>query len=135
MGSKHGVLSMESNVYKKLTDKFPFLTLARYLDDEYIGIIQNVDQQCVSMYILSDIFDQEEKKEFLRLGEVWWWESNRQIPINVFLKDQFQPFRRYLKTFAKKEFEIVCGPSVSLQDNMQKRIKRRQIQLIRKYDG
>jgi hypothetical protein len=126
---------MESNVYKKLTDKFPFLTLAKYMDEEYIGIIQNMDQQCVSMYILSDIFDPEEKKEFLRLGEVWWWESNRQIPINVFLKDQFGPFRRYLKTFAKKEFEVICGPTVSLQDNMQKRIKRRQIQLVRKYDG
>jgi hypothetical protein len=72
------------------------------------------------------------KKEFLELGEVWWWESNRQIPIDVFLHYEMRTFRPYLKTFTYKDVEILFGPVTSLQNLLKKRIKRRSIQLIRK---
>ena len=29
---------------------------------------------------------QKKRMKFLELGDVWWWESNRQIPIHLFLK-------------------------------------------------
>jgi len=67
------------------------------------------------------------KKHFLILGEEWWWGSNRQIPINIFLKDRWKLFKPTL--FVNKDFELVAGPSVSLQDIITKRIKRRQISL------
>jgi hypothetical protein len=43
-------------------------------------------------------------------------------------------FRPYMKTFITKDFEILRGPCVSLDTVMIKRVKRRQIQLVRKQD-
>lgn len=119
--------------YNKITADYPFLSFAKYLDDEYIGIIQNSDNQLVSMYIYSSLPTIEMKQAFLTCGDEWWWGSNRQIPINIFLKDQFKIFRPFLKTFARKEFNLISGPSVSLTDTLMRRIKRRQITLVKKF--
>jgi hypothetical protein len=113
-------------------EKFPFLTLGIYLEQEYLGIIGNSDSQIVSMYIFGQLPNDAAKELFLSLGEEWWWETNRQLPINVALKDRWVVFRPYMKTFITKDFEIRGGPCVSLDRVMTKRIKRRQIQLIRK---
>jgi hypothetical protein len=72
-----------------------------------------------------------EKQLFLELGETWWWESNRRIPINIFLKEGMIVYRPYIKTFNSKDVEVVFGPTVNLGDIAEKRIKRRSIQLVR----
>lgn len=125
---------MDENKYKNLQEKFPFLTYGKYLDKDYIGIVQNSDNQLISIYVYNNINEDNLKKTFLSLGDEWWWESNRTIPINIFLKSRFDAFKPFLKTFIKKDFEIVFGPIVSLQEIMVKRIKRRTIQLVRKMD-
>lgn len=112
-------------------ENFPFLTFGQYIDQEYLGIIGNSDSQIVSIYVF-DMVPDELKRLFLELGEEWWWETNRTIPINIVLKDRWAIFRPYLKTFIKKDFKIIHGPCLSLDDVISKRIKRRQIQLIRK---
>ena len=117
---------------ESLNEKFPFLTYGKYLSQEYIGIVQNCDNHLITLYAYNLISEPELKKKFIRYGEVWWWESNRQIPINIFLKRQFDIFRPYLKTFIRKEFDLIFGPTVSLQEIIAKRIKRRTIQLVRK---
>lgn len=116
-------------------ENFPFLTLGRYLEQEYLGIIGNSDNQIISMYVYNILPDEEHKKLFLQLGDEWWWETNRQMPINVTLKDRWSIFRPYLKTFITNDFEIIQGPCVSLDVVMCKRVKRRQIQLVRKTDN
>jgi hypothetical protein len=58
------------------------------------------------------------KKEFLELGEVWWWESNRQIPIDVFLHYEMRNFRPYLKTFTYKDVEIFFSSSKTELENI-----------------
>lgn len=113
-------------------EKFPFLTFGKYIDQDYYGIVGNSCSQLVSMYVFDLLPDDAHKKLFLELGEEWWWETNRQLPINVALKDRWSVFRPYLKTFITKDFELITGPCVSLDSVMVKRIKRRQIQLIRK---
>jgi hypothetical protein len=118
--------------YKKIAQDYPFLSYCKYLETEYIGIIQNCDNQLASMYIYNMLHDYKLKQHFLKCGETWWWESNRQIPINVFLKDEFKIFRGVLKTFARKEFQIIHGPATSLTENLIRRIKRRQITLVKK---
>jgi hypothetical protein len=65
------------------------------------------------------------------MGEVWWWESNRKIPINIFLKKEMHVFRPFIKTFNVKDIELVFGPSVNLSEIAEKRVKRKSIQLIR----
>jgi hypothetical protein len=70
----------------RFQDNFPFISCIKSNEKEYVGIIINCDNYVVSMYDLSMIVDPEDRKLFLELGEVWWWESNRRIPISIFLK-------------------------------------------------
>lgn len=112
-------------------NNFPFMTCVRSNDIEYIGIIINYDENVTSIYDFSIIRSEEEKAVFLEAGETWWWESNRKIPINIFLKQDMIPFRSYIKTFNSKDIEIVFGPIVNLSELAEKRIKRKSIQLVR----
>ncbi len=119
------------DTYKPLQEKFPFLTIVCHLGTNYLGIVQHADNLFVSIYVMDANFADEVKMEFLECGETWWWESNRSIPINMFLRERFKKFRPCLKTFARKDTEIVQGPIVNLKDMMNKRVKRRTIQLVR----
>lgn len=116
---------------EEIFEKYPFLSLVTYGGQEYVGIMQNQDDSFLSMYDYSKI-DSDLKPLFLELGDVWWWESNRTIPINLFLKNDFIPFSRYLITFNIKDTQVVRGPSVSIADLAKKRSKRRNIQLVKK---
>ena len=122
---------MNQETHKILQEKFPFLTIVTYLNTEYIGIMQNSDSSFVSIYVMHGSFTQELKKEFLDCGETWWWESNRTIPINLFLRERFKKFKPYLKTFAKKETTVVEGPVVNMLDMINRKLKRRTIQLVK----
>jgi hypothetical protein len=117
---------------EQIQEKFPFLSGLRCSSTEYIGIIQNSDDRIISFYDYESIKTPEEKQIFLGLGEIWWWESNRLLPINIFLQGQMQDFRYCLKTVVNKDIEIMFGSITSLNNIMRKRIKKRQIQLIRK---
>ena len=122
---------MTPDTHKLLQEKFPFLTIIRYLSNEYIGIVQNSDPSFVSIYVLDPGLTQAMKKEFLLCGETWWWESNRMVPINLFLRERFKPFKPYLKTFARKETVVVEGPMVNMMDMVNRKLKRRTIQLVK----
>ncbi len=119
--------------YQTLLDDFPFLTLVSYGGNEYIGIIQNIDNNLASMYNFENVKTLDDKKEFLTLGEEWWWGTNRMIPINIIFKSRFEKFRPALVTFSLKDFEVIHGPVISLSNIIQRRVKRRNIQLIRKF--
>ena len=123
---------MSHNLFQKLTDRYPFITVIGYGDNEYIGIVQNRDTVVTNFYDLAAITDTETRRQFLDLGEQWWWESNRQIPINIFLREEWGIFKIYLRTFNSKDVVVLHGPVVSLADLAQKKSKRRSITLIRK---
>jgi hypothetical protein len=119
---------------QELTDlqqRYPFLSVVQYLNNEYLGIIQQADQQFINIYAWDDNWTDVRKKRFLVCGETWWWESNRNIPINLFMGQDFQEFRTVLKTFASKESRVVQGPTVNLREMLNKRVKRRTITLVR----
>jgi hypothetical protein len=116
----------------EIEEKFPFLSGIRYQLHEYIGIIQNSDEKVISFYDYESIRTPEEKLKFLEHGETWWWESNRLLPINIFLQGQMIPFRYCIKTIVNKDVEIMFGSCTSLNNIVKKRIKKRQIQLVRK---
>jgi hypothetical protein len=121
-----------NEVFETLGKKFPFLSLIRKGELEYVGIVQNQDNQVTSFYDYGRILLPADKMEFLKLGQNWWWESNRKIPINIFLKGAFSYFRSTLVTLATKDIEIVHGPVVRLDEIAKKRVKRRTIQLMRR---
>ena len=112
--------------------KYPFISYVVYGGNEYIGIIQNVDDILTTVYDFGSLKTELEKTIFLSLGETWWWESNRSIPINVFLRADWGPFRYSLKTMNSRDVEIKFGPYVSLKEIAAKKTKRRSIVLVRK---
>jgi len=119
--------------YKKiLLEKYPMMSYITYGGNDYIGIIQNVDDSMTTIYDISSLKTDEQKIAFLQLAEVWWWESNRLVPINVFLKQEWEIFRFTLKILNSKEVEIKVGPYVSLKEIALKKSKRRSITLVRK---
>lgn len=116
----------------ELLERFPFLSLVRAGTEEYIGVVQNCDTTVAAVYVYNHLNCLEHKELFLQLGDEWWWDSNRMLPINIIIGERFKPLSYSLATFNSKNFVIVSGPSVSLNNIITKRIKRRQIQLVRK---
>jgi len=111
--------------------QFPFITCIKTTENEYVGIIINLDDSVASIYDFSVIRTEGERKIFLEMGDIWWWESNRKIPINIFLKEEMSVFRPYIKTFNAKDVEVLFGPVVNLSEIAEKRVKRKSIQLVR----
>ena len=115
-----------------LQENFPFISVITHVNQEYVGIIINQDAQVTSMYDYAAIKTDYEKTKFLELGEAWWWESNRQIPINIFLAKEIAEYRYAIKNFSTKDVKLILGPCTSLNDIIVKRIKRKSITLVRK---
>jgi len=123
---------MINDFFQKLTNNHPFITVCSYANSEYIGIVQNRDDTITTFYDYGSIIEPELKSLFLELGDVWWWESNRLIPINIFLRTDWSTFKPYLKTFNNKSLDILHGPATSMNDLAKKRIKRRSITLVKR---
>lgn len=117
---------------KDIQNNFPFLSVVQYGNNEYIGIIINQDQWVTSMYVYTNIKSNEEQKTFLQLGEIWWWESNRLIPISIFLKKEMSNFKYCITSMNSKDVNVIIGPTVNLNNLTLKRVKRKNVQLVRK---
>ena len=89
----------KSNLIDQTKERYPFLTGIKYANNEYVGVVVNHDNSILTFYDIDKIPDVETKKVFLELGEIWWWESNRQLPIDVFLHHEMKPFHSFLSTF------------------------------------
>jgi len=125
---------MGNNVFEKLTEKYPFISLCMYANAEYVGVIQNKDDVVTTIYDFGAVTDQADKINYLELASIWWWESNRSIPINIFLRKDWEQFRYTLRTFVNKDLEILHGPACSLLDIARKKSKRKSIMLVRRLD-
>jgi hypothetical protein len=119
-------------ITENLQENFPFISVINHVNQEYVGIIINQDAQVTSIYDYAAIRTDIEKQRFLELGEAWWWESNRQIPINIFLLREIADYRYAIRNFSTKDVKVLLGPCTSLNDIIVKRIKRKSITLVRK---
>ena len=117
--------------HQRLLDKYPFLTVVEYAGNEYLGIIQNIDNHVASMYVYDRLNETTEKAKFLELGEEWWWETNRKLPINIALLNRWN-FQYCVQSFNVKQMDVIAGPEVRLSNSITKRIKRRSINLVKK---
>ena len=122
------MVKLRDNIEQNL----PFISVLNYGEEEYVGIVINQDQYVTSFYDLNAIKTTEEKSLFLEIGEIWWWESNRQYPISIICRDQIQPFSYAIKTFNSKDVRIILGPVVNLMNLTMKRVKRKSVQLVRR---
>ena len=114
-----------------IQEQLPFISVLHYGENEYVGIIINQDQYVTSFYDLALIKAQDDRSYFLEIGEAWWYESNRQIPINIFCSTEIEPFKYAVKTFNSKDVRIILGPIVNLMNMTLKRVKRKSVQLVR----
>jgi hypothetical protein len=121
---------MGNSLFNILSEKYPFITMCVYGGDEYVGVIQNRDDFITTIYDFGDIVEPELKKQYLALASEWWEESNRQIPINIFLKEDWAIFKPFLRTFVNKDLKILWGPCTSLSELSKKKTKRRSITLV-----
>lgn len=117
---------------KDIENNFPFISVVTYGGNEYVGIIINQDQFVTSMYVYTDLKTSEEKQKLVDLGETWWWESNRMIPINIFLRHEIEMLNYAIMTMNTKDVKITIGPTVNLHNLSLKRVKRKQVQLVRR---
>ena len=125
-------IMIQNEFFRRLTDHHPFITVCSYANQDYVGIVQNRDDIVTTIYDYGAITDPLIKEKFLELGEVWWWESNRLIPINLFLKEDWALFKPFLRTFNNKSLIVVHGPTCSMSDLGKRRSKRRSITLVKR---
>ena len=117
---------------KNIEQNFPFISVVSYGGQEFVGIVINQDAHVTSMYVYNKLNTEEEKVRFLELGESWWWESNRMIPISIFLREELQEFKYAIQTMSSKDVRISIGPTVNLNNLALKRVKRKSVQLVKK---
>lgn len=117
---------------KNIEKNFPFISIVAYGGNEYVGIVVNQDTTVTTMYIYTKLKSEEHKKLLLELGEIWWWESNRMIPINIFLRKEIAELNYSMMTMNSKDVKVSVGPCVNLNNLSLKRIKRKSVQVMRR---
>jgi len=123
---------IQNEFFKKLSENHPFITVCSYANQDYVGIVQNRDEMVTTIYDYGSIVDTAIKEKFLELGEIWWWESNRLIPINLFLKNEWSIFKPYIRTFNNKSLVVIHGPVCSMAELSKRKSKRRSITLVKR---
>ena len=121
-----------NELFEDIRKNFPFMALVTVGTFEYVGIVANQNQQVTSLYDYSRLRSESEKKAFIEAGQTWWNESNRLIPINIFLHQDMQAFKHCWVTHNTKEVKIVSGHVVNLSNMRTRRVKRRTLTLVRK---
>ena len=123
---------MDNNKIEQMLEKYPFLAIVRYSTFEFVCIIQNQDSDVTTIYDYGSIRTEQERVDFLNYADQWWWESNRMIPINIFLNNEMAKFSFALMTMNSKDVKVTIGPCVNLNALNIKRVKRKSVQLVRK---
>jgi hypothetical protein len=117
---------------KDIEEQFPYVSVVAYGGNEYVGIIANQDQYVTTMFVYTGLKSNDDKKLLLDLGEIWWWESNRLIPVSTFLRREIGPVRYCMMSMNSKDVKVVIGPCVNLNNLSLKRVKRKSVQLVKK---
>ena len=77
------------------------------------GIIMNQTLKITGVYDFSKMTPID-KEQIMKYGKIWWEESNRQIPINVFFFFLFLPYDKYLVNFKNQYIEEITGHVIQL---------------------
>ena len=116
----------------EIEEKYPFISVITYGGNEYVGIVVNQDQYVTTILNFSSLKTTEDKQYLLQLGEIWWMESNRLIPISIFIRKEIDQIKYCQMSMNSKDVKVTLGPTVNLNNLHIKRIKRKSVQLVRK---
>jgi hypothetical protein len=123
---------IQNEFFARLSQNHPFITVCSYAGQDYVGIVQNRDDVVTTIYDYGSIVDPVMREKFLELGDVWWWESNRLVPINMFLKEEWIMFKPFIRTFNNKSLMILHGPICSMLELAKRKGKRKSITLVKR---
>ncbi len=110
---------------------YPFVTVIEHDAVIFYGIIKIKSKQYTTLYCFQEM-DESHQEDLLLLANDWWWQSNRTIPICLFMQEQIEKYEKYTKRFNTDQIIVHSGPVISLSDLRTKRIKRRNIVLKKK---
>lgn len=110
---------------------FPFITVLECDGEQYIGVLKIKSKQYITLYCFNNM-PEDQKKELIDLAQQWWWQSNRAIPISLFMREEMEDYEKYTLRFNTDSCTNIQGPLISLSELPTKRIKRRNIALKRK---
>lgn len=111
--------------------RYPYLTYLQVGEIAVLGVVQNVGPQTVNVFDFAHLRTDEQRKGFLKLAEEWWFESNTQVPIDVFLGPKFDYLLHCLRIYPRSAVIDVQGPLINLDDQFKRRIRRRRIEFIK----
>lgn len=116
---------MNENVLKEI----PFLAEIKLnkTGEKFIGIILNQTKKYTGMYVINKpdkAMTHEQLMKFIELGNIWWTESNRMLPITLFLKRDFDEYKSFMVNFDNHMIAEIKGHITSLSNITNKRIKR-----------
>lgn len=114
-----------------IKSKMPYVTILTHNSIEYVGILKIKSKQYISLYCINNM-PPDEQKTLLEFAEQWWWQSNRGIPISLFMREEMESFEEYAIRFNTDSCSDIKGPLISLSDLPTKRIKRRNVALKKK---
>lgn len=112
---------------RQALEEMPFVTWIEYLGEDLFGIIQNADGRFFCMYILNDVKDLKELKTMLTLAHKWWYTSNRKIPINLYFRKEWKPFKKYLKVLLQKDVKVKKGPVIDVVAAWKNTVRKRSV--------
>lgn len=106
----------------------PYVTVLEHNGEKYYGIIKIKSKQYSTLYCFH-LMDEGQLEELLELAYVWWHQSNRTIPMCIYMQEEMEKYEDYTKRFNTESVTFVSGPVISLSDLPTKRIKRRNVAL------
>ena len=106
-----------------------YVTYGVFDSREIVGIVKIKTKQFITLYDFSKIKNPADKKELLSFAAIWWSQSNRTIPISIFIKNDIEKFEAFTTRIDTDAFELLHGPLVAISDIPRKRIKRRNVAL------
>lgn len=108
-----------------IRETYPFFSILILRDGAQIaGIIQNSSPNLIWIYQFEGV-PKELRKQFIDYGRTWWNQSDRTIPIEVFIGPEFDVFRPQLKGHPRKNIDCIHGHLVDLGETFRRRIKRK----------
>lgn len=119
------MIENDAKALEVIRDTYPFFSILVLKDGQQVaGIIQNSTPTFVWIYQFDGV-QKPQRKLFLDHGRTWWNQSDRTVPIEVFIGPEFDIFRPCLKGHPRKNIDCVHGHLVDLGETFRKRIKRR----------
>lgn len=119
-------MTREGNALEVIREMYPFFSILVMRDGHQVpGIIQNSSSSLVWLYHFEEISTPALRKQFLDYGKLWWNQSDRSIPIEVFIGTDFDIFRPHLKGHPRKNIDTIHGHMVDLGETFRRRIKRK----------